>query len=275
MVLIYTYRKIRAYRARKAAEAEAQAVATAPAAGIVEAPSTAPAASNTSSTTTSPQKPPKSSTIPTKPCPQCRKEKSRTRKYRWKLLLCLTPAFFVASLDLTIVATALPTVASHFNKFNQLNWIVTAFTLTSTAFIPVFGQLADTFGRHATLQCAVVLLTIGSVLCAAAPDWGVLLLGRALQGIGTAGISNVVLIILADMVSLKEQAINTSIFQLLNGIGYSNWIPSPAALVLLLINLCRRRPCHRRLSHKLELAILLRPLRWRLRHQHRLHLPPA
>jgi predicted MFS family arabinose efflux permease len=208
-MIIYTYRKIRAYRARKAAEAKEQEQAQAgPIAGV-----DSPAAIHDTSFST---KAPKA-----KPCPQCTQEKSRVRKYRWKLLLCLTPAFFVASLDLTIVATALPQIASHFNKFNQLNWIVTAFTLTSTAFIPVFGQLADIFGRHATLQCAVVLLTIGSVLCAAAPDWAVLLLGRALQGIGTAGISNVVMIILADLVSLREQAVNTSIFQLLNGIGYS------------------------------------------------------
>lgn len=98
---------------------------------------------------------------------------------------------------------------------------MTAFTLTSTAFIPIFGSLADTFGRYASIQTAVALLAIGSILCAAAPDWGVLLFGRALQGIGTAGVQNVIMIILADRVSLREQAVNTSIFQLMNGLGYS------------------------------------------------------
>jgi MFS family permease len=107
-----------------------------------------------------------------------------------------------------------------------LNWIVTAFTLTDTAFIPVFGQLSDTFGRHSAIQLSIFLLTIGSVLCAAAPVWAVLLLGRALQGIGTAGVTNVAMIILADSVSLKEQAVNTSIFQLLQGIGYSMFMLS-------------------------------------------------
>lgn len=98
---------------------------------------------------------------------------------------------------------------------------MTAFTLTSTAFIPVFGQLADTFGRHESLQSAAVISLIGSIMCAAAPSWPVLLLGRALQGIGAAGIDNVTMIILADQASLKEQAVNMSIFQLLNGVGYS------------------------------------------------------
>ncbi|EXJ66791.1 uncharacterized protein A1O5_09986 [Cladophialophora psammophila CBS 110553] len=212
MVFIYTYRKIRAYRARKALEAEAQNQTT-----ITPGPTSLTAATNSKS--------PANTRKRTKACPECAQEKSKARKYRWKLLFCLLPAFFVACLDLTIVATALPQIASHFNKFNQLNWIVTAFTLTSTAFIPVFGQLADTFGRHATLQCAVVILTIGSVLCAAAPDWAVLLLGRALQGMGTAGVGNVSMIVLADSVSLREQAVNTSIFQLLNGVGYSKLSP--------------------------------------------------
>ncbi|EXJ80954.1 hypothetical protein A1O3_07242 [Capronia epimyces CBS 606.96] len=202
-MIIYASRKVKAYRARKAEEA-----AVAPA-----LPATAQGSPLHSATV-----PPR---IPKRPCPQCAQEKRAARKYRWKLLFCLLPAFFVSSLDLTIVATALPEIASHFDKFNQLNWIVTAFTLTSTAFIPVWGQLADIFGRHAAVQSAVVCLTIGSVLCAAAPDWAVMLLGRALQGMGTAGVSNVAMIILADQVSLREQAVNTSIFQLMNGVGYS------------------------------------------------------
>jgi MFS family permease len=110
--------------------------------------------------------------------------------------------------------------------------------LTSTAFIPVFGQLADIFGRHATIQAAIVLLTIGSVLCAAAPDWPVLLLGRALQGMGTAGIQNVAMIILADSVSLKEQAVNTSIFQLMNGVGYSMYPFRSTSLLVTVYPLC-------------------------------------
>jgi hypothetical protein len=125
-----------------------------------------------------------------------------------------------------------------------VNWIVTAITLTDvssvlppcrfcsvgttqandwlqTAFIPLFGQLADVFGRFVAIELAAFTITIGSILCAVAPVWAVLLLGRALQGVGAAGMTNVSMIILADQVSLKEQAINTSIFQLLNGIGYS------------------------------------------------------
>lgn len=107
------------------------------------------------------------------------------------------------------------------DALNQLSWIGTAFTLTDTAFIPVFGQLADVFGRFAALELAVIIMTLGGVLCAAAPAWPVLVSGRALQGVGTAGMSICSLIILADKVSLKEQAFNTSIFHFLIGVAYA------------------------------------------------------
>jgi MFS family permease len=102
-----------------------------------------------------------------------------------------------------------------------LSWIGTAFTLTDTAFVPIFGQLADVFGRYAALQIAVVIMTVGGILCASASVWPVLVLGRAIQGVGTAGMSTCSLIILADKVSLKEQAFNTSIFHFLIGVAYA------------------------------------------------------
>lgn len=108
---------------------------------------------------------------------------------------------------------------------SQLSWIGTAFTLTDTAFVPFFGQLADVFGRYFALQFAVVVMTVGGVLCAAAPVWPVLILGRALQGVGTAGMATCSLIVLADKVSLKEQAFNTSIFHFLIGVSYATSPP--------------------------------------------------
>ena len=73
------------------------------------------------------------------PTPEARAElkavKTRRRKYRWKLIAGLVLPFFLASVDLTIVASALPFVASYFGAIGQLNWIVTAYALTSTAFM--------------------------------------------------------------------------------------------------------------------------------------------
>ncbi|PWY95636.1 MFS multidrug transporter [Aspergillus sclerotioniger CBS 115572] len=154
-------------------------------------------------------------------CSLCKDQKHNARVYRAKLIAGLTLPFILSTLDLTIVATATSSIASHFNQFDELNWIVTAFSLTSTTFIPIFGQLADVFGRHLVLQTALFFMLIGSVLCAAAQTWGMLLLGRALQGVGSAGLSNLIMIILADKVSLKENARNKSLFSLVGGVGYA------------------------------------------------------
>ncbi|KAL4783760.1 major facilitator superfamily domain-containing protein [Aspergillus varians] len=156
-----------------------------------------------------------------KTSPQFKAEQRRRRLYRWKLIGSLFMPYLLATIDLTIVATAVPFIASHFDQLGQLNWIVTAFTLTSTALIPTFGQLADVFGRHAVLQLATLLMLVGSILCAAAQTWGMLLLGRALQGMSSAGLMTTIMIILADNVSLEENAKNNSFFALVGGIAYS------------------------------------------------------
>ncbi|RAH79424.1 hypothetical protein BO86DRAFT_366968 [Aspergillus japonicus CBS 114.51] len=154
-------------------------------------------------------------------CSICHEQTRQRRMYRLRLIAGLALPFILSTLDLTIVATATTVIASHFDQFDELNWIVTAFSLTSTTFIPIFGQLADVFGRHWVLQTALFLMLIGSVLCAAAQTWGMLLLGRALQGTGSAGLGNLIMIILADKVSLKENARNKSLFTLVGGVGYA------------------------------------------------------
>lgn len=110
-----------------------------------------------------------------------------------------------------------------FNEISQLNWIITSFNLTSAAFLPFWAQIADVFGRYATLQSTLVIIIIGSALCTAAPNtsFPVLLLGRALQGVGAAGINISVRTILADRVSLAEYAKNWSIFAILAAVSFS------------------------------------------------------
>lgn len=108
------------------------------------------------------------------------------------------------------------------DQLGQLSWIVSAFNLTSAAFIPAWGQLADIFGRHAALQASMISMLIGSTLCTAAPlnAFPMLLLGRALQGLGCAGVSVLSKIILADKVKLAENSKNNTIFSLIGGLSY-------------------------------------------------------
>ncbi|KAK6446175.1 hypothetical protein FP744_10002424 [Trichoderma asperellum] len=158
---------------------------------------------------------------PNQACTCAKKPERNSTKYRIKLIAGLVLPYFLASLDLTVVATALPFIASHFDKFDQLDWIVTAYTLTSTAFIPFYGQFADVFGRHNSLQVALFFTVIGSVLCAAAQSWSMLLLGRALQGLSSAGLSSIILVVLADKVTLEGNAKNNTLFTIVSGSTYA------------------------------------------------------
>ncbi|KAF2740053.1 MFS general substrate transporter [Polyplosphaeria fusca] len=153
---------------------------------------------------------------------QMKKEKHNRRAYRWKMVIGLILPNFLAAVDVTIVAPAVPIISSHFNRLSgSFNWIVAAYTLTLTTFVPSSGQIADVYGRHTALQFHVFFIMIGSVFCAAAATWGMLLLGRALQGLGGAGIMNLTRIILSDNVSLAENSRNNTVFSLIAGVSYA------------------------------------------------------
>lgn len=162
-------------------------------------------------------------TTATGPCLECKTAKKVARRYRFKLIFGLFFPFSLAALDATILASALPWIAADFNKFSQLNWIISAFNLTAAAFIPIWAQIADVFGRNFGLNAAIVLMIFGSALCTGAPTnaFPLLLLGRAFQGIAAAGINVLSRTILADKVSLKENAKNWAVFSMVGGVSYA------------------------------------------------------
>ncbi|KAJ5912356.1 hypothetical protein N7504_001239 [Penicillium tannophilum] len=165
-----------------------------------------------------------SGTVPEKgSSPEEKAAKKKRRVYRWKLILGLFGPFCLQSLDTTIIASALPYIAEDFHQVSQLNWIISAFNLTSAASLFFWAQLSDLFGRHNTLQAAIFTMVVGSAICTGSPTstFGVLLFGRALQGVGAAGVNISVRTILADGVSLSEYAVNWTIFALVSGIGFS------------------------------------------------------
>src|SRR3954449_11187402 len=99
------------------------------------------------------------------------------------ILVSLMLTMFLAALDQTIVATALPTIGRQFQDVSSLSWVITAYLLASTAVAPVFGTLADIYGRRAMIIAALSLFVAGSILCAVAPNMPVLILARGLQGL--------------------------------------------------------------------------------------------
>src|SRR5712672_4439007 len=94
------------------------------------------------------------------------------------ILMSLLLTMFLAALDQTIVATALPTIGRQFQDVTSLSWVITAYLLASTAVAPVFGTLSDIYGRRAMIITALSLFIAGSVLCALAPNMPVLILAQ-------------------------------------------------------------------------------------------------
>src|ERR1700681_2522045 len=121
------------------------------------------------------------------------------------ILMSLMLTMFLAALDQTIVATALPTIGRQFQDVSNLSWVITAYLLASTAVAPVFGTLSDIYGRRAMIVTAMSLFISGSILCAVAPNMPVLILARGLQGLGGGGILPIVQTVIADIVTPRER----------------------------------------------------------------------
>src|SRR6478736_3167105 len=121
------------------------------------------------------------------------------------ILMSLMLTMFLAALDQTIVATALPTIGRQFQDVSSLSWVITAYLLASTAVAPVFGTLSDIYGRRAMITTALSLFIAGSILCALAPNMPVLIVARGLQGLGGGGILPVVQTVISDLVTPRAR----------------------------------------------------------------------
>src|ERR1700726_580087 len=121
------------------------------------------------------------------------------------ILMSLLLTMFLAALDQTIVATALPTIGRQFHDVSSLSWVISAYLLASTAVAPVFGTLSDIYGRRAMIITALSLFIAGSILCALAPNMSVLIVARGLQGLGGGGIMPIVQTVISDVVAPRER----------------------------------------------------------------------
>jgi EmrB/QacA subfamily drug resistance transporter len=111
----------------------------------------------------------------------------------------------LASLDQTIVATALPTIVGELGGIEHLSWVVTAYLLASTVVGPVYGKLGDLYGRKIVLQAAIVIFLVGSALCGLAQNMGELIAFRALQGVGGGGLIVTTIAVIGDLVPPRER----------------------------------------------------------------------
>ncbi|KAM7188572.1 hypothetical protein V8F33_010537 [Rhypophila sp. PSN 637] len=109
------------------------------------------------------------------------------------IMTSMVVASLLAGLDATAVSTAMPSIINDLGSSQGYTWIANSYLLTTTAFTPIFGQTANISGRRALTLGAIAIFAIGSAIAGPAPNLATLVAGRAIQGIGCAGISDVVI----------------------------------------------------------------------------------
>jgi EmrB/QacA subfamily drug resistance transporter len=111
----------------------------------------------------------------------------------------------LAALEATAVAAAVPTAVGELGGMARYSWVFAAFLLTCTASVPLYGKLADLYGRRRVFHIAVAIFLLGSALSGAAGSLDQLILFRALQGLGAGGVQPISIIIVGDIFTLEER----------------------------------------------------------------------
>ncbi len=127
---------------------------------------------------------------------------------------------FLASLDQTVVGTALPRIITDLNGANLYAWVVTVYLLTSTITVPIYGKFSDVFGRKVMLMIGVALFLIGSWLSGASQNMTELVLFRAIQGLGAGALFPIVIATIADLYSPRERGRFQGLFGAVFGLSF-------------------------------------------------------
>ena len=127
-------------------------------------------------------------------------------RLRLFLFLILMTAMFMATLDNQIVSTALPTIVGEFGQLERFGWVGSAYLLTMSAVMPLYGKLGDLFGRKYVIIAAVSIFTLGSLVCGLSVSMDTLIAARVLQALGGGGIMVSIFAINADLFEPRERA---------------------------------------------------------------------
>src|SRR5207302_4967282 len=111
----------------------------------------------------------------------------------------------LASLDQTIVSTAMPHVIADLQGFDRYTWVTTAYLLTSTVMVPIYGKLSDLLGRKSVFLFGVIIFLIGSAASGASQSMNQLIAFRAFQGIGAAALMPIAIAIIGDLFTPRER----------------------------------------------------------------------
>ncbi len=115
-------------------------------------------------------------------------------------------SLFLASMESTVVATAMPTIVGQLGGLEHYSWVFSAFMLASTTTVPLYGKLSDIYGRRRIYVIAMALFLVGSVMSGLANSMTQLIFARALQGLGAGGVQPLAFILIGEMFNLQQRA---------------------------------------------------------------------
>jgi EmrB/QacA subfamily drug resistance transporter len=133
--------------------------------------------------------------------------------------LALFVATFLVALDTSVVSTAMPTVIGQIGGIQLYSWVFSAYLLTGTVTVPIYGKLADLFGRKPLFLAATAMFLVGSMLCGQAQTMEQLIVFRLLQGLGAGGVLPITQTVLGDVFPLEQRARITGLFSTVWGVA--------------------------------------------------------
>ena len=123
------------------------------------------------------------------------------------ILLALFLSLFVAALDATIVATAVPVITHELNSATGYTWIGASYLIANAVGAPIWAKLSDIWGRKAIMLAAVTIFAAASAVCGSAKEMNVLIPGRAVQGLAGGGLILLVHVVISDLFSMKMRSL--------------------------------------------------------------------
>ncbi|KAF8477302.1 major facilitator superfamily-domain-containing protein [Kalaharituber pfeilii] len=144
-----------------------------------------------------------------------------SRKRKTIIVLALCMCLLIAAIDHTIVTTAIPMIAQQFNSGSGYAWMGTAYLLSAAAFLPSWGKFSDIFGRKSVLLVAAFIFLVGSILCAVAQNIAMIIVGRAVQGLGAGGLIGLVNVTISDLIPVRERGIYLAFVELTWAFAYA------------------------------------------------------
>jgi len=127
-------------------------------------------------------------------------------KRRWAVTIGVMTGMFIAALEATVVGTAMPTVIASLGGLNHYSWVFSAYLITSTVSVPVWGKLSDLYGRRLFYQIGIGIFLLGSILSGLSGTMTQLIIFRAIQGLGAGALVPLGMTIIGDIFTLKERA---------------------------------------------------------------------